>query len=160
MALSQIYVGRTPERDHNVEANDQALKNLPHPFEGEFWGGTQGHDGLIRWKTPIHCVVDHGPTKTRAFGIVGENARIGAELEVGYVPAYKTLLGISFANVGVGCAHYARWPYGHDRITIFHSLYHNGIEDDFETLCERAFDTTETCLNPWAWWENTTEKVA
>jgi hypothetical protein len=91
-----------PSNDKNRELNNKALRNLPEPFNGEFFGGTGEDDGYISWHEPLNAGRDFSETIPPG----------SLPLEVGYTAAWTTIRHW-FYEFGV-----ARWPYTSDRIYL------------------------------------------
>jgi hypothetical protein len=80
---------------------------LPYPFEVELWGGIADFDGSIEWKEPIPFMNSHGDFRTH-------KPREYVPVEVGECHPMKMWFFL------VQCAYIARYPYGWNRIVIFH----------------------------------------
>jgi hypothetical protein len=126
-------IGRTelglwdqPREDSERAANQAALDELPEPFEGYVdpdQYGAEG-DGLLRWTEPIQVEVTTGQSRQSASGRQAPVTRV-VELEPGQVPLEigTTMASRTRSHVLQGPG-VARWPYGFDRIMVFHNLQH------------------------------------
>ncbi len=122
IARTRVSIGIAPFADNKVDENDLALSNLPFPFSGSFWGGTQDQDGLIKWNTPI--LAETSECKG------GNDVNIDDDiiqywvippgilpLEVGYMDCSKSYFYQVSGKQGV-----ARWPYGSRDIHLLLNL--------------------------------------
>jgi len=156
LGVFQIPIYSEPFPDKDIEGNNNALKNLPKPFKGTFLGGTQGADGVIEWKTPIHCTAyqEQESKGEISWGLIKPNK---IQLEIGYNSSGKFLRALDFTSYGC-----ARWPYGQEYITVFVHLdackiYTVG-DPEFNTLLEQSNETIEHVKilgrSPWERWGN------
>ena len=104
----KIYINETPDSDKETESNNLKLKNLPHPFYGEFEGGPGDDDGILGWSDEIDI-------KTEWDEKYSCNYKVGitVPLEVGYTEAFTTLFHICHSG-GV-----ARWAYQSKFVYLF-----------------------------------------
>jgi hypothetical protein len=105
--------GVVPHKDKERDKNNESLSWLQKPFTGEFIGGTGIGDGYLEWNRPIAMRLLLQNPKT---GKVHEKKRIirpaRVPLEVGSSSHYCTWHHM-WDSWGV-----ARWPYGHEYITL------------------------------------------
>jgi len=142
----QIPVGVTPCRDRFVEQMDGLLGKLEYPFQARFWGGTQDEDGWVSVERPVNGLA-FSECGELGFCIIPPRQY---PLEVGYMNAYKLLIYLN------GMGYLARWPYGHDRITIFTRYCVGSGETEFEALRTDVWGDFYTLPNPYAdwWWKD------
>jgi hypothetical protein len=80
---------------------------LPSSFEIELWGGIADFDGSIKWREPVPFMDSHGNFRMH-------EPREYVPVEVGDCHPMKLWIFL------VECAYIARYPYGWNRIVIFH----------------------------------------
>jgi len=107
--LADIALGTKPVQDKEVAENNKRLVNLPYPFSGRFWGGTDDCDGYIKWSEPI----EFGQIDCTGREIAATISPRSLPLEVGYTKPDTTLYHIIREN-GL-----ARWPYESEYIHLF-----------------------------------------
>jgi len=147
--IFQIPVGTEPLCDADIDGNNAILGRLPSPFEGRFWGGTQGADGIVRWKKPIHVSLSR--RKESGWALVDPGA---VELEVGYNSFGKFMRSVQ-TTAGL-----ARWPYGQSQITVFLNSSvlkcHTPDDPSFQHIREESGETIEGSMkegrSPWERW--------
>lgn len=145
----QIPVSAEPLRDSDIAGNNAILGKLPSPFEGKFWGGKQGADGVIRWKTPIH--VSLSKHQESGWALVGPGQ---VELEIGYNSFGKFLRSLE-TRAGL-----ARWPYGQHQLTVFLNSrimnFYTPGNPEFQRVLDESKETIEECMaagrSPWERW--------
>lgn len=126
VCMVQISVDGTPSNDKDIEHQNRILSKIRRPFRAKFWGGLADSDGEFSWDETIG--VTQFPFVTMPE--LREDLQIGPRtvpLEVGYTLASRTALHL-WEDGAV-----ARWPYGHDRITLFvttsgRSLWHERLD--------------------------------
>jgi len=153
----QIPVNSKPFPDKSIIENNEVLNNLPAPFKGEFWGGTQGEDGYISWETPIHCTKCEKENENDdchiGWCLIKPNT---AQLEVGYNSSGKFWFGLD------GSGLYARWPNGQKYITVFVDFNKINLylptDDEFNTLLNESKESIEKAIaeerSPWNRWRD------
>lgn len=149
LAVFSILAGAYPPRDNEHQTMTSALKALPYPFSGQFWGGTQDEDGLIGWSRPVLASYTLKSQNYRGFVIVPPCN--GCPLEVGTTSAEKTHQQL---NPGGSRLMLARWPYNSEYIYVFTSSFHAKNSDRFETLRREKYGTMRDFTNPFELWEN------
>ncbi len=106
--LAVVSVGEEPGRDRDVAGNQSKLDRLPAPYSAQCGSGTGDNDGRLGWSDSVfvehhmqdneRVVVNFGPTDV--------------PLEIGHTDPATTIWHL-WEEGSV-----ARWPYGHDRITL------------------------------------------
>jgi hypothetical protein len=108
VAHLRIKLGTFPLFDHFLSENAAALQKLPPPFCSKVWGNNSEQDGIIEWRAPI-CLA----STPHAHPLRTQEIQPGsAPIEIGSTAASKTLSHLN------RCGRVARWPYGHDSITL------------------------------------------
>jgi len=153
LGVFQVPVGAIPVRDSRVKRQNTLLAKLPYPFKAEFWGGTQDEDGYLEWKKPVNCIINDGQDSL-GFVIARPQA---VELEVGYQPAYKTFFQLHPTHQGL-----ARWPYGHENITVLlHRRNASALDaEDFSELRKEVVGDFNYLPNPYEEWNKWKPKRA
>jgi len=151
VAIFQIPIGGEPEGDRLDTIMNARLAELPYPFHGKFWGGTQGADGTIWWERPINVIKHREDGSGCGFVIAeGQDKSPHMPLEVGTTASEKSYLSFQGFDGPRGLA---RWPYGQDRITVFTRHWVGLGEPRFEELKEDVWGSFESLPNPWDdWW--------
>lgn len=110
IALIRIPIRQRPLKDSSSK-NNNILKELPHPFTGEFFIKKGIEDGYIEWTKPISSQIqtDDGISPISILPNM-------VPLEVGYQSSSKTFSQIN-RNLGI-----ARWPYYSNYITLLWKL--------------------------------------
>jgi hypothetical protein len=111
----------SPGPDSDRAGNAARLTGLPWPFVAEVDPGQHqaDNDGYLKWIEPIQAEASTGTPFTRAGGRI-EPRQITRTIPPGRVP-----LEIGTTRASVSLLHVirekglARWPYGHDRISLF-----------------------------------------
>lgn len=113
VGICKFGLDAPPHRDSATEANNEILASLGEGFRAKFSGGYgSGSDGMFYWDKPITVsVLDENGHESFTTIEAGE-----CELEVGYQALDKTLLQLKQSRA------LARWPYGHDYITLLVAL--------------------------------------
>lgn len=129
IAMAEIHLDAEPGEDRERQRNNDALRAGLHGadalvttqtgeqefvgladaplFDGEFIGGAGDADGWIRWNAPLEMCVFRDE---RPSSVVVEPRKI--PLEVGTTSLGSTMRHLMFDRA------VARWPYGHDRLTL------------------------------------------
>lgn len=111
--VTSVEVNEEPHPDKEVALNQSALAQLPHPYIGKFWGGTQDEDGSVSWIEPLSLDKILFDPDTGVERIEKEQVYPkSVPLEVGYTSAAKSMWQIRRTGL-------ARWCYGHKVIMIF-----------------------------------------
>jgi hypothetical protein len=109
VAYAIVGIIETPSKDKYEDINNKKLSYLAKPFRARFSGGPGGGcDGSFTWEESIICSIGHN-------GVIVENYKVEPQsiaLEAGGTKAERTFFHLC-CETGV-----ARWPYGHDRITV------------------------------------------
>jgi len=155
IGVFQIPTDTTPFPDKEIEQNNLILSQLPAPFKGIFWGGTQDEDGEISWKTPIHCTIcGKNEYKNDALWCLIDPR--AAPLEVGYNSSQKFLRDLNWRGL------VARWPYGHKYISVFVDFdsvtRYLPTDPNFDAILMEANESVDDALeskrSPWELWNN------
>ena len=149
IALFQVPIGVYPVSDKETDRMNSLLSLLRYPFSAKFEGGTQGSDGYFKFDAPINCILTHENGTQRGFVIAPAQE---IPLEVGYQSAHKTLFSCK-AETGV-----ARWPYGHDCITVFVKIFRGADDIGFDELKNSVYGDFDTLPNPWVTWDIETKE--
>lgn len=107
--IADIEIGVEPERDSEIDKNNQLLARLPAPFSSKFWGNNDDCDGYVKWCEPIEL----GQIDCTGREIVITIPPRSVPLEVGLTRPDTTIYHI------LGEHGLARWPYGSKRIRLF-----------------------------------------
>lgn len=114
IAIVQIEIGCTPRRDSDIEYNNKALSNLPHPFYGGYGpDGQAGDDGVIGWNSSVKMSVYDMHTNAKTEIAIRPWS---VALEVGTTAFHRTFGHVWTSGCGV-----ARWPYGSEVLTILYN---------------------------------------
>lgn len=131
-AINRGQIGRvmirtdgTPARDRERESNAAGLSNLPEPFSA--WVDPKQSvdsfgDGILEWAEPIEIEVATGEFTINLDGTTGQKTKLitidpgWAPLEIGSTQPSRTMLHFLDEEI------VARWPYGHEWVTLFVGL--------------------------------------
>jgi hypothetical protein len=120
-----IRTDGTPARDRERESNAAGLANLPEPFEARVdpdQAVDSFGDGILEWYEPIEIEILTAAAEVDEDGNARHRRELltippgWAPLEIGSTQPSRTIY--HFFDEG----NVARWPYGHDWITLFIGL--------------------------------------
>lgn len=103
-----IDLGCCPQRDREQAVNQSKLDAIPDPFVAWCCGGSGDDDGRLEWRSKI-TIVHEMHDRER---LVVAYPPSGVPLEIGYTEPETTVFHL-VRDGGV-----ARWPYGHESITL------------------------------------------
>lgn len=114
VALAKVRIGHCPNKDADIEGNNNILQELARNSGGylaaEFWGGLGDHDGQVEVLKPLLFDTMNTPQDSIEYG--GHNSD-SFSLEVGTQSWSKTLHMLRVNGT------LARWPYGSEYIWLF-----------------------------------------
>lgn len=154
LAVFQVPIGHVPVGDSQEKEMNRILKKLPFPFEAVFEGGTQDEDGYLFIDAPINALRANGKEEV-SFVIVpptlyDDGTRSAIPLEVGTTSIQKTYQYLCYSWNGKSRSDgLARWPYGHDRITVFSPFFFGPGDSRFSNLLEKVHGDFNIFPNPY-----------
>jgi hypothetical protein len=116
--IARISLGECPGTDRDEAGNQAKLERLAVPYSALCASGTADDDGRLAWERPIEV----GHTMLEGETLVLEYPPSGVPLEIGHTEPETTIFHLR-KDGGV-----ARWPYGHDSVTLLLSAL--SIEPD------------------------------
>lgn len=121
--IAYVDLGALPGLDRDEHENQEKLGGLASPFTAWCAGGTGDDDGRLELDQPVQ--VEHEMQDDERLVVLYPPS--GVPLEIGHTEPETTIFHLR-RDGGV-----ARWPYGHDRITLLLSTRVTGRRVQLET---------------------------